>query len=225
MVSLGSRIARLWRASRHGEGRKFALAHAAIGAGAILALAGWSLFAGPPVGPLWVWAGALAVPFALAGLALCVPWLGLLQSASSLSATVFVTGLAALSGGLTSPFLPWLLVLPAEAALVRRMGHFLVVLAAACLAIGALMALALSGHLPPSRVPADWQPALIGVSLIAAVLYGGALVLQIRRDQAAEERSRAAADASVRFLDDHVGDIVLRVADAETNCRGRPEVR
>ncbi|SDT98551.1 multi-sensor signal transduction histidine kinase [Stappia sp. ES.058] len=154
--------------SRH---RAFIGAHLACGALALAALPMLLALHGPlsPTAIL-VFAWALTqLP-----LAMYVSRSGALahgQLGSALASAGFVAGLAALSGGLGSPALPFLVLAPLEAALTCRRGAVALTLAT-CLALVALLA----GVDARALAPVDAEP-VFGILSIGAVATAMALML------------------------------------------------
>jgi cell cycle sensor histidine kinase DivJ len=130
------------------------------------------------------------------------------QQGSALCLAAFVTFAAAYTGGLGSPVLPWLLLVPVEAALARRRSA----LTTAALVCGAgfflVAALTLAGRLPSSRL----DPALAGFAY-AASLFTALVVatLALRAFQRRHEQDLAKSDAnamSYRALTDNAVDLI-----------------
>jgi cell cycle sensor histidine kinase DivJ len=174
----------------------------------LLALAAfplWLAFAGP-ISPAeamtFVW---LAAPLLVA----VFQWkTGRTEVAHLLSATAFTTLLvwvSALTGGLGSPVLIWLAVIPIEAALSgsRR-------ISASAAAIG-LVGLALlwaglhTGFLPATTPP----PTPVGLGImVAAIVYAGALSLALETLRRDTEDTARLGEARYRLLADHATDMI-----------------
>ncbi len=191
------------------EGRGFTLTHALGGLAGVAGAAIWLIFGEPRSALEWCVLIWLASPLALAGLALSAAPMKLLQAASALGGVALLTGLAALSGGVHSLFLPWLVLVPAEAALSRRP---LSLLASMLAAAGAVLLLASSASaLPALALPSSLNINLMSASLIGCVLYAGALALNVRAVHARAGRALARSEASYRFLADNAADLILRL--------------
>jgi cell cycle sensor histidine kinase DivJ len=117
--------------------------------------------------------------------------------------------LAALTGGVGSPLMLWLLLVPAEAALTGARGAVMraALAAGAVLAlVAALQALAL---LPPSRLGAAGF-ALTAISLAAALLQAALLAVAAQSRQAGADAAAAQGAAMYRFLADNAMDLITR---------------
>lgn len=124
---------------------------------------------------------------------------------SSAALSLFIVALAAVTGGLSSPLLLWLVVVPVEAAFFGSRDF---VLRAGWMAVTALAAAIGLQHLGLLAGPAVWTSEAMSMLVIAAlaqVLIATAIMLR-RRDVA--ERAHRAADTRAQLLLDHVGDLV-----------------
>ena len=191
------------------EARSFALTHALGGLMGIAGAALWSFF-GEPRSALeygvMIW---LLSPLLLAALALSAVAMKFLQAASAFNGAILLTGLAALSGGVHSIFLPWLVLMPAEAALSRRPLSLSLSMIAAVL--GVLLLAKLASDLPIFAIPPALSTALMSASLIGCVVYAGALALNVRAIHAKAATELARSEASYRFLADNAADLILRL--------------
>ena len=134
------------------------------------------------------------------------------EAASALCLGAFVTFVAAYTGGLASPALPWLLIVPIEAAISARRSSVTVSALAAGTGFFAVSVLALFGWLPASRL----DPALAGfvyaASLFAALIVGTLALRAFQRRQA-HEVARARANAALhRSLTEASSDLITRHA-------------
>lgn len=94
------------------------------------------------------------------------------QAASAFCLCGFVTVVALMTGGVASPVLPWLLVVPVEAAVS---GRSKATVRAGVMAVGAFLMLAfvsLLGWVPASPLPEALSGLVAGGSLFAALLVG-----------------------------------------------------
>lgn len=124
---------------------------------------------------------------------------------SSAALSLFIVALAGATGGLSSPLLLWLFVVPVEAAFFGSRDF---VLRAGWTAVVALLAAIGLEHLGLLAGPATWTSeamSMLAVVALAQALIAAAVLLR-RRD--AEERTQRAADARAQLLLDHVGDLV-----------------
>jgi cell cycle sensor histidine kinase DivJ len=129
---------------------------------------------------------------------------------SVVNLTLLITFLAALSGGLSSFLIAWLLIIPFEATLSGRKRVIFSSLFLSCAAVGLLALLGLSGLLPVSRIPADNWMTLFGSSTIAAIFYAGALAITVQRTYQKMELEAERGESKYRFLADHALDMIIR---------------
>jgi len=192
------------------EARLYALTHAM---GGLVGLAGalmWARFGAPRGALEWCVLVWLASPLGLAALAFSVVPMRVLQTASSVNTVMILMGLAALSGGVSSIFIPWLVLVPAEAALSRRPLSLAVSMIAGT---GSVLALAsFTPHLPPFAIPPPWHSSLMSASLVGCLVYAGMLALNVRSVHAKAARDLQRSEASYRFLADNAGDLILRLS-------------
>ncbi|MCO5092422.1 PAS domain-containing sensor histidine kinase [Bosea sp. (in: a-proteobacteria)] len=131
--------------------------------------------------------------------------LGTAHALSSAALSLFIVALASVTGGVTSPLLPWLAIVPVEAALfgasgfTLRAGWIAVAALAAAVGLDGLSLFAEAAPLAGAAVP------LLAVSALVQALAATALLLRRRR---VEEREQRASDARSQLLLDHVGDLV-----------------
>jgi len=124
---------------------------------------------------------------------------------SSAALSLFIVALAGATGGLSSPLLLWLTVVPVEAAFFGSRDF---VLRAGWMAVTALAAAIGLQHLGFLTGPAVWTSEamlMLVIAALAQVLIATAVMLR-RRD--VEERAHRAADTRAQLLLDHVGDLV-----------------
>lgn len=127
------------------------------------------------------------------GLAVKLGWeLEMGQAASAWCLSGFVTCVALISGGVTSPALPWLLIVPIEAAVSRRSKDVLTTGALAGLGFFICASLSMMEWLPASRLPADLTNFASGGSIFAALIVGmlSLRAFQRRHEQDASRMSR-----------------------------------
>ncbi len=166
------------------------------GVSAALGLAFFSMVGRPDTAEIVAFAG-LMVPGLLALLALAPISLSVLEQIGLASFAALIGYLAVLTGGVVSPLLVWLALVPAEAALsgapnnsrsaVLRAG---IVAGVALLAVAGIEAM---GMLPPSRLVFPGAPplwAIYACSMMAALMQ--AVLIAV----AAQDRQRAADAAA-----------------------------
>ncbi|BCP52780.1 PAS domain-containing sensor histidine kinase [Kaistia sp. 32K] len=191
-------------ASRH---RAFIAAHLAVGLGVLLLFPIWLALSGAPSFGSAVAFAFLAAPLPIAAF---LSRTGRYEAAHLLSALA-LAGLVvlggALTGGLQSPALILLAIVPAEAALSGARRITLASIGMAAVALAALATASLAGWLPSeSGASAGFVPILI----IAALLYGAGLALRI--EQVYREADLAARDGEARYrmLAENGTDLITR---------------
>jgi cell cycle sensor histidine kinase DivJ len=134
-----------------------------------------------------------------------------LERASILLFGALMGLLGSLTGGLESPFLAWLVILPFEAALIGRRGAVGFAAGAAIVALGTVGLLQMSGALPLSRLPepgAHWA----GASLLVAILQASLMAIAARQQNRAADAAAEASETLYRFVAEHAQDLVTRHA-------------
>lgn len=119
------------------------------------------------------------------------------QAASAFCLCGFVTIVALLTGGIASPAMPWLLLVPLEASLS---GQRSALVRAAGLAIAAFLgvaALGLVGWLPASRLPETLAAPVSAASVFAALLIA---LLALRAFQRRSDMDRADYVQQAEFM-------------------------
>jgi two-component system, cell cycle sensor histidine kinase DivJ len=132
------------------------------------------------------------------------------QMASALSLGGFVSLAAIYTGGLASPLLPWLLIVPVEAAIAGKRSAVTIASCVAGLGFFAAAMLSLMGWLPVSRIPAEFAPFAYGVSVFASIIVGMFAMRTLQRrneDEIARVRANAAWH---RALTDNAADLITR---------------
>jgi cell cycle sensor histidine kinase DivJ len=151
----------------------------------------------------------LVSPAVLALFGLSPLSLPLLESLALGSFAALIGYLAILSGGLFSPLIIWLALVPAEAALA---GEKPAVYRAGFAAAFALAAVALVhglSLLPASRLPLGlWQA--YGVSVLAAIAQAAVIAAAAQDRQRAADKAAAEGAAMYRFLADNAMDLITR---------------
>ncbi|MEQ1755199.1 MAG: PAS domain-containing sensor histidine kinase [Micropepsaceae bacterium] len=119
------------------------------------------------------------------------------QAASAACLCGFVTSVSLLTGGVVSPALPWLLIVPMEAAVTGR-GRAIVqssVLAGAGFFLCA--SLSMLGWLPPSKLPTELVAFVFGGSIFTALIVG---MLSLRALQRRFEQETSQLGRRLLFL-------------------------
>lgn len=140
---------------------------------------------------------------------------GNLSASYTLSSTFFavlVGWLCLWTGGVDSPAIFWLAIVPMEAALSANRRSAITAASIATIVFSVLVWLSLASSLPPAHV-AGLDPFLVRmVSIIAAIAYACALAM---RTQQAYQRAEEAADteeARYRVVADNASDLITRHA-------------
>ena len=119
--------------------------------------------------------------------------------------------LAGLTGGLQSPLMVWLVLVPAEAALaggrraVMRAGF------SAALVLLAVAAIEILGRLPPSRLPLP-ADVIAGVALLAALAQAGLIAAAARDQKRTADRAAEQGAAMYQLLAENAVDLITRHA-------------
>ncbi len=184
---------------------RFVLSRLVVGASALSFAPAYLAWRGAP----GAFEAAMIVAAALAVLAVALlSRTGRLDIAHALSAaalSIFIVSLAAVTGGIASPLLLWLAIVPVEAAFF---GGRLFMLRAAWIALASLFAAVGLQRIGFIADAAGWagdsMPMLAMVALCQTLIATAVLL----RRRSAEEREYRAADARAQLLLDHVGDLV-----------------
>jgi cell cycle sensor histidine kinase DivJ len=194
-----------------GPASGFVIAHILSGVLAALLLAGLSAFlpgASPLAGLAVLW---LIAGFGVAALPAITGSLEKSEAASAIVLAGLTSGLAALTGGLQSPFLIWLLAAPAEAALSGRKLAVWACVAVSGLGFSLLLAAQFYGVAPAPVLPASAMPALAVLAWLSALgaIAGALLHAQERRNQT--EALLRARENDVRMLTSEAADMIARL--------------
>ena len=206
-------MSRLWNLSgaENAPRRLFAFVQSGKALVGLVLGAGFVLLLGRPDIFESVAIAGLVAPFLLALAALTPVALPLLEQAGLVLFAILIGYLAGLTGGLQSPLIVWLVLVPAEAALaggrqaVGR-GAF-----GAIIVLLFLAALQLLGDLPPSRLP----PAADGITaaaIVAALIQAGLIAAAAQDLKRAADRAAAQGAAMYQLLADNAVDLITRHA-------------
>src|SRR6185312_2828912 len=181
---------------------------AKAGLGATLALAFLALV-GRPDSYEWIALAGLMAPAILAALAFTALPLASLEQAALAIFAGLIGYLAVLTGGVTSPLIVWLVLVPAEAALAGGRPAVARAAAAAAIALALVAAIQGLGALPASRLPSmEWE--VYAVSIFAAVMQAGLVAAAAQDRQRAADQAAAEGAAMYRFLADNAMDLITR---------------
>jgi cell cycle sensor histidine kinase DivJ len=194
---------------RNAQRRQFvSIQMAKAGVGAALAL-GYVALVGKPDAAEWVALAGLLAPAALAAFAFTRIGVEALEQASLALLSALIGYLVAFTGGLTSPLIAWLALVPAEAALAGGRPAVARATAAAALALVVVAGLAATGLLPATRLPEHPWP-VYAASILAAIVQAGFVAAAAQDRQRAAERAAAEGAAMYRFLADNAMDLITR---------------
>ncbi|HEX2761989.1 MAG TPA: PAS domain S-box protein, partial [Rhizomicrobium sp.] len=193
--------------------RRFMRMQAAkAGLGCLLGLAFFAVIGRPDGAELAALAG-LMIPAGLALLALTPISLSALEQIGLASFAALIGYLAILTGGVASPLVVWLMLVPAEAALTGGRSAVLragLVSGAAFLAVVGTEAL---GILPLSRLIFPGAPPAWGIyafSVLAALMQAVLIAVAAQDRQRAADAAAAEGAAMYRFLADNAMDLITR---------------
>lgn len=146
-------------------------------------------------------------------IALFLSWTGRLAAAHLISAVNLaglVTVAAAMSGGITSFLIPWMLVVPLEAALSADRRVVLTAIAAAGLSLLAIAAAGEAGLLPPAPVLWVDSAALALLGSLSAVIYAGGLAVAVQVVHRQSEEAIRVGEDRYRLLAENATDMITR---------------
>ena len=180
--------------------RRFILRHLALGGLALALLPLTLAFNGattPAVTLAFAWLTA-HLPVAM-----YVSRTGALERAQTLSATLFalfIAGLAVMTGGLASPALPFLALVPLEAVLSRSRGALIALLGVSVALVAGLAGLTVSGSLPAVAAPTHTGLALHAIALVAALVYATLLAARVLEAFSEDQGRVEAAEARTSLV-------------------------
>jgi cell cycle sensor histidine kinase DivJ len=176
-----------------------------------------ALVGGPDLAEALVFLGLIAPLGLAAAAALPIP-LATLEAASLVELASLLAILAALTGGFSSPFLIWLVLVPFEAALIGRRGVVVFAAIIACAGVAGVTTLQHIGALPPSRLPAAPQTLLTGASLLVGIMQAAAMAIAAQARHLAADAAAEAGEARYRFLAENALDLIT-LHDADGSVR------
>jgi cell cycle sensor histidine kinase DivJ len=201
----------LGAAPRRTPDRGFVLGQSMGALSGFLAAVLYTVFVGWPG-----WAEAIAFVWLIghAGFA----WLALeperdaaAKAGALMSLTLFIAYLSGLTGGLASPFLPWLMVLPADGALTRQPRTILLSCGCAVFAIALLAVAAPGGLTSIPLLPESDSDFVRSLAALAAAIYVGLTIYSVT--QAERDAQAAARRGALIFqaVTEGAGDLILRL--------------
>jgi cell cycle sensor histidine kinase DivJ len=174
--------------------------------GLTLCLAYMLLVGGPDPMEALVFAGLL-VPLAFAWLARLAIRIQVLEALSLISSATLVALLSALTGGLASPFVVWLLMVPFEGALAGRSRTVAIAGIGAIVALTCIWFVQATGLLPESRLH-DFSNFVLGIVLLMAIAQGTLIAISALERRRTADAAAAAGQARYRFLADNAMDLI-----------------
>ncbi len=197
---------------RRNPDRGFVLGQALGGAAGIAAAILYTIFIGFPgwaEGIAFVW---LVGHFGFAVMALEPERDAAAKAAALASLTLFIAYVCSLTGGVASPFLPWLLALPVDGALTRQPRTILLSAGCAAFAILLLALAAPTGLTAAPLLPQADTPLVRALVAFAAIGYAGSAIYMVtlaeREAQAAARRGALVFQA----VTEGAGDLILRMS-------------
>jgi two-component system, cell cycle sensor histidine kinase DivJ len=195
----------------HAPRRLFAQVQAGKGLVGLLLGAGFVLLIGRPDSFELAALAGLVMPLLLALTSFTSLRLTILEQAGLALSAMLIGYLAYLTGGLGSPLMVWLVLVPAEAALaggrqaVTRAGF------TAALVLAALATAQMLGYLPPSRLPGAAAGAT-AAAVLAALVQAGLIATAAQDRQRAADRAAEHGAAMYQLLADNAVDMITRHA-------------
>jgi cell cycle sensor histidine kinase DivJ len=195
--------------SPRAQRRRFMRMQAAkAGLGALLGLVFFVTIGRPDTAELFALSGFM-IPACLALMALAPVSLSLLEQIGLAGFAGLIGYLAILTGGVVSPLVVWLVLVPAEAALTGGRSAVLragLVAGAAFLAVAGTEAM---GWLPASRLTLPlWE--VYACSVLAALMQAVLIAVAAQDRQRAADAAAAQGAAMYRFLADNAMDMITR---------------
>jgi cell cycle sensor histidine kinase DivJ len=165
-------------------------------------------------------AGLLA-PLLLAMAALTPVALPLLEQAGLALFAVLIGYLAGLSGGLQSPLILWLVLVPAEAALAGGRRAVAGAGLAAAIVLVVVAILQMQGDLPPSRLPLPAEGIMV-VAILAALCQASLIAAAARDLKRAADQAAEQGAAMYQLLAENAVDLITRHAPDGRVCFASP---
>jgi cell cycle sensor histidine kinase DivJ len=202
-------VIRLWNSPDVHPRRLFAFVQGGKAlVGALLSL-GFVLAVGRPDLFESIALGGLVAPLLLVLAAMTPLPLAALEQLGLALFAILIGYLAGLTGGLQSPLIVWLVLVPAEAALAGGRRSVMGAGIAAALVLATVAAIQIFGDLPPSRLPLP-QGIVAGVAVLAALVQAGLIAAAARGQRRASDDAVAQGAAMYQLLADNAVDLITR---------------
>ena len=137
--------------------------------------------------------------------------LAVLEQAGLALFAILIGYLAALTGGLQSPLLVWLVLVPAEAALAGGRRAVIGAGIGAALVLAGLVVVEITGYLPLSRL-AESNGAIAAGAIFAALVQAGLIAAAALEKKRAADRAVEEGLAMYQLLADNAVDLITRHA-------------
>ncbi len=131
-----------------------------------------------------------------------------LISAANLAALVVFV--AAITGGIGSFVIAWLIVIPVEASLSASRRTVLLALMLACLALLGLFIAGDTGMLPPARQFDISSLTLLSIGIMSAIIYVGGIAMNVEKLHRQSARAIREGEARYRLLAQNATDMISR---------------
>ncbi len=175
------------------------------GLGLVLSFA-YALMMGPPdAAEMFVFLG-LVSPLALVAAAAASVRLEILEGASIGLAAFLLMLLFLFTGGLSSPFLVWLVLVPFEGALIGRRGTVIFAGVLAFAGLAGVAGLEWAGFMPVSRL--ESSPLLYAAAVLIAIGQAAAMAIAAQERHQAADAALEAGEARYRFLAESALDLI-----------------
>ena len=135
--------------------------------------------------------------------------LALLEQAGLALFAILIGYLAGLTGGLQSPLIVWLVLVPAEAALAGGRRSVIGAGIVAALVLGAIAAVQMSGALPAPRLSLS-DSFVTGAAILAALVQAGLIAAAARGQKRAADDAAAEGAAMYQLLAENAVDLITR---------------
>ncbi len=147
------------------------------------------------------------------GIAAYLSRTGRLETAHLISAanlTALVVFVAAITGGIASFIIAWLIVIPVEASLSASRRTVLLALLLACLALLGLFIAGEAGMLPAPRQFDISSLTLLSIGIMSAIIYVGGIAVNVEKLHRQSAKAIREGEARYRLLAQNTTDMISR---------------